>query len=439
MSNAAAFIWPGMFTFDNGVVTFGSGVSTGVLLPASDYINFGTTAGTSGYGFRDNSGAMEFKNSGGSWAAIASASTVAPIDATYITQTPNATLTNEQALSALSTGVLLSTTTTGVVSSLGVGTVAQALIGGATPGFGNLITVTALATTSTDGWVLSNTTAATGGATVQISPRLRLRGNAWDTAASQTDDFFIENLPVSAATPSGILKFGHSLNGAAATYPMTLTSAGVWSLNKDSTHGFQIDPATDHVAAFLDRTGADNATVKADIVRAGSWFQLTGTVAGAGGLRLPSSTTIGTVDGKILFINTDNTSQISLDNGSAGNGQIFKAVNTLTELTTIAAAATTDTTIQMPANSVVLAVSVRVTTVIPTAATFTVGDSGSATRFSTAAVSAAATSTDPGTKAGAYYNASALSIRITPNAQPADNSGRVRTTIYYYSVTPPTS
>lgn len=111
----------------------------------------------------------------------------------------------------------------------------------------------------------------------------------------------------------------------------------------------------------------------------------------------------------------------------------------LTELTTIAAAATTDTTIQMPANSIVLSVSVRVTTVIPTAATFTVGDSGSAARFSTAAVSTAANSTDSGTKAGAYYNSGALSVRITPDLTPANNSGRVRTTIVYLQVTAPTS
>lgn len=120
------------------------------------------------------------------------------------------------------------------------------------------------------------------------------------------------------------------------------------------------------------------------------------------------------------------------------NGQLL-TIQQATELTTIAAAASTDTTITMPANSVVLGVSVRVTTVIPTAATFTVGDSGSATRFSTAAVSVAAGSTDPGTKAGAYYNASALSVRITPDVSPASNTGRVRVTIYYYTVTVPTS
>lgn len=33
----------------------------------SKYLNFNTTVGSSGYGFRDNAGTMQFKNSGGSW------------------------------------------------------------------------------------------------------------------------------------------------------------------------------------------------------------------------------------------------------------------------------------------------------------------------------------------------------------------------------------
>lgn len=41
-----------------------------VLFPASAYLNFGTTTGDSGYGFRDNSGTMQFKNSGGSWISL---------------------------------------------------------------------------------------------------------------------------------------------------------------------------------------------------------------------------------------------------------------------------------------------------------------------------------------------------------------------------------
>lgn len=50
-------------------------VSTNDLLQAaSAYHNFGVTAGTSGYGVRDNAGTMEFKNSGGSWSSIGSSS-----------------------------------------------------------------------------------------------------------------------------------------------------------------------------------------------------------------------------------------------------------------------------------------------------------------------------------------------------------------------------
>jgi hypothetical protein len=51
-------------------------------------------------------------------------------------------------------------------------------------------------------------------------------GNAWDTAASQSVAFFVEALPATAATPTGTFKLGYSLNAAAATYPLTLTSAG---------------------------------------------------------------------------------------------------------------------------------------------------------------------------------------------------------------------
>jgi hypothetical protein len=39
------------------------------------YLNFGTTTGSSGYGFRDNSGTLEFKNSGGVWNTVNTATT----------------------------------------------------------------------------------------------------------------------------------------------------------------------------------------------------------------------------------------------------------------------------------------------------------------------------------------------------------------------------
>ena len=47
-------------------------VAGNIGLDASSYINFGDTDGTSGYGFRDNGGTVEYKNSGGSWSAVPS-------------------------------------------------------------------------------------------------------------------------------------------------------------------------------------------------------------------------------------------------------------------------------------------------------------------------------------------------------------------------------
>ena len=78
--------------------------------------------------------------SSGSWAPgeCPGAGGGAPTDATYLTQTANATLSAEQALGALATGILKNTTTTGVLSIAAAGTdyVAPA---------GNVATATALA------------------------------------------------------------------------------------------------------------------------------------------------------------------------------------------------------------------------------------------------------------------------------------------------------
>jgi hypothetical protein len=49
------------------------GVLTGLKIAASGYSNFGTTAGTGGYGIRDNSGTIQFKSSGGSWTNLGTA------------------------------------------------------------------------------------------------------------------------------------------------------------------------------------------------------------------------------------------------------------------------------------------------------------------------------------------------------------------------------
>ncbi len=70
-------------------------------------------------------------NAKGLITAASSGAAPAPTTATYITQTPDSGLSNEQALSLLSTGILKSTTTTGVLSIAAAGTDYQAPLGAA--------------------------------------------------------------------------------------------------------------------------------------------------------------------------------------------------------------------------------------------------------------------------------------------------------------------
>ena len=48
------------------------GTLTGLNVASSGYMNFGATDGASGYGFRDNGGTLQFKNSSGNWGNVGS-------------------------------------------------------------------------------------------------------------------------------------------------------------------------------------------------------------------------------------------------------------------------------------------------------------------------------------------------------------------------------
>lgn len=159
----------------------------------------------------------------------------------------------------------------------------------------------------------------------------------------------------------------------------------------------------------------------------------------SGGVGTAADTTLtSTAAGKLSVSNVTTTSTAELQ-VSGGNGGFLSSVKALTEQTTIAAAATTTTAIQLPANAVILAVSVRVVTVIPTAATFTVTSATPAKTWNTVAVAVAAGTTDQGTAPGPSFQTTASVITITPNLTPGAATGQVRVTVYYYQVTPATS
>jgi hypothetical protein len=98
----------------------------------------------------------------------------------------------------------------------------------------SLFTRDAIAVTSTDGLVLQNTALATAGVPVQQSPRLRFRSHVWNTtavAADNTDDWIIESIPASSATPMARLAFSRSLNGGAYAERFSIDSGGtIWGV-----------------------------------------------------------------------------------------------------------------------------------------------------------------------------------------------------------------
>jgi hypothetical protein len=86
----------------------------------------------------------------------------------------------------------------------------------------------AIAATSTDGIVLVNNTPATVGVPVQQSPRLRLRGSAWDTDGGVADtwDWRIEAQLINGNTTYCTLNFNPIKNGTPTAYNYQMTAYG---------------------------------------------------------------------------------------------------------------------------------------------------------------------------------------------------------------------
>ncbi len=124
--------------------------------------------------------------------------------------------------------------------------------------------------------------------------------------------------------------------------------------------------------------------------------------------------------------------------GYGANGQGL-SVLVLTELTSVADASTTQlSTIQIPANSIVLGVSGRVTVKPGNTTTMDVGIVGATARYGDD-ISTTLNTTFPGTLDGVRAYTTAVSILYTFNAQTNDALGRIRTTIHYITITAPTS
>lgn len=84
-----------------------------------------------------------------------------------------------------------------------------------------------ITTTLTEAVALTNTTASTVGVPVQQSPALRLEGHAWDTDGSDDKwDWYLDQLPATAATTSSTFRLQAAKNGAAASTIFSASSGG---------------------------------------------------------------------------------------------------------------------------------------------------------------------------------------------------------------------
>jgi len=153
-------------------------------------------------------------------------------------------------------------------------------------------TKSALATTSTDGIVITNTTAATSGVQVQYAPRIRFNSQAWKTnatAASRSVDWVMESRPSSgAANPSGSFYFSNSINGGAYTDIVSFTSGGDLTVAGLLKAGSSVTTLTDSAGKILSAAlntvavgqGGTGATTLTGILKGNGTSAFTAATAG---------------------------------------------------------------------------------------------------------------------------------------------------------------
>lgn len=187
---------------------------------------------------------------------------------------------------------------------------------------GVTITNAGIGTTSTDGLLLTNTTAAAAGAQ-QYSPRLHLRGQGWKTnatAASQSVDWIVENRPVQGAVnPTGALTFGVSVAGGAQINHLTITGDGV------NIGSVTLTSATLTCAQLVTlNTGIDVGT---------GWWRIDGSGGASSGIGFgsgqlitwKSTTTSSAVTGGDIGLARNAAGIIEINNGTAGQWGALKA------------------------------------------------------------------------------------------------------------------
>jgi hypothetical protein len=251
--------WSALQTFTNGID-----------LAASQYINWDSTTGSSGYGFRDNSGTLEFKNSGGAWTTFGS-------------------LTPSVYWSRTST-VLSPATTTDTVKLFGLQT----------------LQLDAIGSTLTNGLYLYNSTAATT-SQLQYPAQIHFEGQGWSTNSSVSVPIDATMTWYTGHSAQGYGAFQiatHNAGQSAGTYApaLTITNDGV------TNNELVINNGT-IMANALCATGPSNNACGIS----------TGYIVATNGLLIASKSTVKSgTDGKLELFNNAQNAGIGLDFTSDG-------------------------------------------------------------------------------------------------------------------------
>lgn len=336
-----------------------------------------------------------------------------------------------------------------------------------TPATPVTINASSLGATNDVGLLLATSTDASGGATTQLGADLRLRSRGWTGAASHTADarmyVAVDNagsspiranpkidISVNGAAYSNVIQFNRQQSsidhvyipggtwcggsiGAGATYTTGIyTSISNWSsIGLSSTQN-----------SIFTGTSYDDSMA---FVNAGKSNTNASSYAFAFATSMSGSTTVPDTPYHSIWCWSKGGAAKVISNATWANGDFMWAgrqngqwakLGSVTELLTIAAAATTDSTVQFPAGSIGFGVTARVTVAITCTSVFDIGIAGATTRYGTG-VSKAANTTNIGTSLDHY--AAATAIRVTPDTTPSDATGRLRVTLYYCQLNAATS
>jgi fibronectin-binding autotransporter adhesin len=337
-------------------------VNGNIGMAASSYLNWGSTDGATGYGIRDNGGTIEFKNSGGSWAAPLTASSTITANnfAAGSVGAPGLYVVGDSDTGFYSPAANTLSVTTGGVEVMRWNTMASGVnYFNVTPSAtGNKITLGAAGSDTDIGIAItpkgagnvvvsgsglnqisSTTTSTTGGAAAFF-------GNASGASGATYGGLF------QTASTTGIGVYGYASSGTGSNYGGYFQSASTGGTSLFSvagnaaTLGLVVRGAASQtgdltewqnssgtVLAKVDASGNINAAGVSvsgtPVLTANQTITLTGDVTGSGATSIATTIAAGHVTNAMLAGSIDLTSKVTgtlpVGNGGTGTATAFTA------------------------------------------------------------------------------------------------------------------